>query len=226
MCGFCCIGWGYVAFRWAIAATNGIALGSGASLVGGGSVNAKIAAAFGSTIQAGGDLTLGDSTSYVGFTSDGELYTNSYTVTINDRNMAGLGSLTRLGNVFGQGRLTAGNARSTDNYAHFLLEQGKNLVGRGEVNGTFKNQGDVIGDGTGANERIVFNSPWVVSGKGTFTNTVRSPPVKARRSATAPTRRSPAPFRSSSAEPRRGRATTITTRLTTGEKSRYSIRLP
>ncbi len=55
---------------------------------------------------------------------------------------------------------------------HFLLEQGKNMVGRGSVNGNYKNHGDVIGDGTETAEQIIFTSPWIVSGNGTFTNTL------------------------------------------------------
>ncbi len=155
-----------------IEAANGVALGSGASLVGSGTVNGKISAAFGSTIRATGTLALGDKNSYAGFTSDGELYTGGNNVTINDRNVAVLGSLTQLGDASSLGTLTAGNAHVGDTQPHFLLEQGKNLVGRGYVNGNFKNQGDVVGDGMGVNERIVFNSPWVVSGNGTFTNTL------------------------------------------------------
>ena len=153
-------------------ATNGISLGSGANLVGSGAVNAKIAAGFGSTIRATGDLVLGDSNSVVGFTSDGELYTGEHTVTINDRNVAVLGSLTRLGNGANRGTLTAGAAVPADTHQHFLLELGKNMVGRGFVNGNFKNHGDVIGDGVAMAERIIFNDPWTISGKGTFTNTL------------------------------------------------------
>jgi hypothetical protein len=147
-------------------------LGTGTNLVGFGSVNARIAAGFGSTIRATGNLTLGDSNSYAGFYSNGELYTGAYTVTINDKNVAVLGSLTQLGAGSAQGTLTAGNARPTDTYSHFLLNQGTTLVGQGYINGNFNNQGDVIGNGTAIKQRLIFNSPWVVSGKGTFTNTL------------------------------------------------------
>ncbi|MDP7289051.1 MAG: hypothetical protein QGH94_13780, partial [Phycisphaerae bacterium] len=106
-----------------------------------------MSATFGSTIEATGDLALGDSNSYVGFFSDGELLTGTHTVTIHDRNEAVLGSLTQLGDGASVGALTAGNAAPTDTHAHFLLEQGKNMVGRGSVNGNYKNHGHVIGDG-------------------------------------------------------------------------------
>ena len=152
---------------------NGIALGVGKDLSGTGAVNAKVSAGFGSTIEAaGGDLALGSADAYDGFYSDGLLLTGSNAVTIQDRNEAVLGSLTELGDGAAGGTLTAGNATPDDTHAHFLLEQGKNMVGRGSVNGHYKNHGHVIGDGTSGDERIVFNAPWIVSGKGTFTNTL------------------------------------------------------
>ncbi|KKL59251.1 hypothetical protein LCGC14_2217220, partial [marine sediment metagenome] len=155
-----------------LAAPNGIVIGAGRSLAGWGAVEARVSAAFGSTLEATGGLTLGDAAAYDGFYSDGSLLTGANTVTINDRNEAVLGSLTELGDGASGGTLTAGNADPGDTHAHFLLEQGKNMVGRGAVNGHYKNHGHVIGDGTAVAERVVFNSPWVVSGKGTFANTL------------------------------------------------------
>jgi len=156
----------------ALVAPNGVALGTGDNLVGSGTVNAKIAAGIGSTIRATGDLSLGDANARDGFFSDGSLLTGAHTVTVNDRNVAVLGSLTKLGDGTDGGTLTAGAADPADTHLHFLLEQGKNMVGRGFVNGNYKNHGDVIGDGAAFAERIVFNDPWTVSGKGTFTNTL------------------------------------------------------
>ena len=153
-------------------AANGVALGVGGNLVGWGNVDAKVSAGFGSTIAATGPLSLGDAGAYDGFFSDGSLITGVHTVTINDRNVAVLGSLTELGDGVDGGALTAGSADPADRHAHFLLEPGKNMVGRGSVNGNYKNYGDVIGDGTAAAERVIFNAPWVVSGKGSFTNTL------------------------------------------------------
>jgi len=155
-----------------LSAENGVALDTGRNLSGSGAVNAKVAAGFGSTIEATGALTMGDSDAYDGFFSDGSLLTGPHTVTLYDRSMAVLGSLTQLGDGSDGGTLTAGAADPADPFAHFLLEQGKNMVGRGYVNGHFKNHGDVIGDGTGTDERIVFDAPWIVTGKGTFENTL------------------------------------------------------
>ena len=155
-----------------LAAPNGIVIGPGRALAGSGTVEAKVSAAFGSTIEATGPLSLGDSDAYDGFYSDGQLLTGGNVVTINDRNVAVLGSLTQLGEGAAGGTVTAGNAVPADTHAHFLLEQGKNMIGRGAVNGNFKNHGDVIGDGVALAERIVFNAPWIVSGKGVFANTL------------------------------------------------------
>jgi hypothetical protein len=155
-----------------LVAPNGVTLGTSENLVGSGSVDAKVSAGFGSTIEAAGPLSLGDANAFDGFFSDGSLITGANTVTINDRNVAVLGSLTQLGDGVSGGTLTAGAANPADRHAHFLLEQGKNMVGRGSVNGHYMNHGDVIGDGTAAAERVVFNAPWTVSGKGSFTNTL------------------------------------------------------
>jgi len=103
-----------------LAAAEGVSLGAGRNLSGWGTVDAKVAAGFGSTIEATGDLVMGDANSYAGFTSDGELYVNSHAVSIHDKNEAVLGSLTQIDG----GTLTAANG--------FLLENGKNLLGRGE----------------------------------------------------------------------------------------------
>jgi len=153
-----------------LSAPNGISLGVGCNISGSGVINAKISAGYGSIIEATGNLTLGNSASPVGFTSNGELYTNANTVVINDANEVVLGSMTTIGNGTSGGTLTAGTANPTDTQAHFLLEDGKNLEGRGTVNGNFKNQGHFKGDGPGHGQQLVFSSPWKVSGQGTFEN--------------------------------------------------------
>ena len=151
-----------------LVADNGIGLGVGDNLAGSGTVNAKVSAGFASTIEATGPLSLGDANAYDGFFSDGSLLTGSHAVTINDRNAAVLGSLTQLGDGVDGGTLTAGNADPADEQAHFLLEQGKNMVGRGSVNGNYKNHGDVISDGPDPGQRLVFEEGWTVTGKGSF----------------------------------------------------------
>jgi hypothetical protein len=152
-------------------AANGVSLGAGATFAGTGTVSAKTAAGFGSLIEAqGGDLSLGDATSVAGFFSDGELRTGVHALTINDKNEAVLGSLTTLGDGVNEGTLVAGTALPMETRTHFLIEQGKNLVGRGTVVGNVKNHGAVIGDGLLLDERIVFDAGWTVSGIGEFQN--------------------------------------------------------
>ncbi|MFM7245162.1 MAG: beta strand repeat-containing protein [Planctomycetaceae bacterium] len=146
-------------------AANGISLGAGANVVGAGAISGLVSASYGSRIEAdGGKLTVGDSSSYVGFASAGLLYTNTNEVEFLDRNVAVLGSLTQVGDGAAGGTLRAANG--------MLLEQGKNLVGRGTVYGNFINQGDVYGDGSAVGQRIVFAAGSTVSGIGSFENVV------------------------------------------------------
>ncbi len=148
-----------------IRATNGISLGASANVVGTGVISGDVSAAYGSWIEAdGGKLTVGKTSSYVGFASDGRLYTNANEVELLDRNESVLGSLTQLGDGSAGGTLRAANG--------MLLEQGKNLVGRGTVYGNFVNQGDVYGDGSTAGQKIVFAAGSTVSGIGSFENVV------------------------------------------------------
>ncbi|MEM7315081.1 MAG: choice-of-anchor Q domain-containing protein, partial [Planctomycetota bacterium] len=153
-----------------INAPNGVSFGSGDALQGAGSLNTRIDADGGSTITATGNLTLGDATSVIGFSSDGVLNVGSGTVTINDANEAVFGSLTTLAG----GQLVAGTATpdvGTDNAdlpEDFLLEDGKNVTGRGSIAGNFRNMGSVIGDGTVSSERIIFEDGFTVTGIGSF----------------------------------------------------------
>ena len=154
-----------------LVAANGVTLGVGDNFQGGGSINARVAQGFGSVIKATDNLTLGDGAALDGFASDGVLEAGANTVTINDANRAVLGTLTKIGDgtPTGGGTLTAGTAVMTDNFPHLYVEEGKSFVGRGEINGNFKNNGQVIGDGLFA---LQFNAGWTVTGKGTFENTL------------------------------------------------------
>jgi autotransporter-associated beta strand protein/T5SS/PEP-CTERM-associated repeat protein len=148
-----------------IRAANGIFLSAGPNIgvIGTGVVSGFVSATRGSRIEAdGGKLVVGDSNSYIGFDSDGLLYTNANEVELLDRNLAVLGALTQLGDGSAGGTLRAANG--------MLLEQGKNLVGRGTVYGNFVNQGDVYGDGSTTGQEIVFAAGSTVSGNGSFTN--------------------------------------------------------
>ena len=141
-----------------LAAPNGVTLPLGGNLVGSGVVNGKIAAGYGSTINATGNLTLGDLTSPVGFVSNGELYTNANTVTLNSFNAANnqnavvLGSLTQIDG----GSLIAPNG--------ILLENGDNLVttaAGGTVSGgtasRFLNRGNVQGPSSASGNWLIFD---------------------------------------------------------------------
>ncbi|HMP08619.1 MAG TPA: hypothetical protein PJ982_19910, partial [Lacipirellulaceae bacterium] len=140
-----------------ITAPNGLFVGGSNTLRGHGTVTARVSAGIGSLIVAeGGNLTLGIASSPAGFFSDGDLMTGPHTVTINDANEAVLGSLTVLGDGVDGGTLVAGTALPAQTRTHLLIEQGKNLVGRGNVAGSVKNHGAVVGDGLALHQRIVF----------------------------------------------------------------------
>jgi autotransporter-associated beta strand protein len=149
-----------------ISAPNGIALGAGSNVVGSGTVNARVAAYTGSAIYAsGGNLSLGNASSPVGFACDGELYTDLNSITLNDSNQAVLGSLTQVGNgTGGSGTLNAANG--------YTVDFGRNLVGQGTVNSTNTLakaaiiNGSVQGDGSG----LVLSG--YVKGVGTYSGDV------------------------------------------------------
>ena len=141
-----------------LAAPSGVTIPLGGNLVGSGAVNGKIAAGYGSTINATGNLSLGDSTSPVGFVSSGELYTNANTITLNSFNAANnqnavvLGSLTEIDG----GNLIAPNG--------ILLANGNNLVttdAGGTVSGgsgsRFLNRGNVQGPSSASSNWLIFN---------------------------------------------------------------------
>ncbi len=163
-----------------IQAPNGITLLGTSSIVGDGQIQGRIAAGMGSRIEASsGDLELG-ALVVDGYSSDGDLHTGANTVTINDANEAVLGSLTTLGDGTDKGRLVAGNATpdlGTDNAGlpdDFLLEDGKNVIGRGSIAGNFRNMGSVIGDGTTMSTRIEFEDGFTVTGIGYAENVLYS----------------------------------------------------
>jgi hypothetical protein len=142
-------------------------------LTGHGEVHSRIVASQQSTITADGDMTLGLYSDADGFHTDGALIVGANTVTINDRDGAGLGYHTELGDGVAGGTLRAVSQKPWQ--AGFGLNPGSQLVGRGTVDGGLTNEGAVIGDGTAINERIVFSAlddDWKVSGTGFFANTL------------------------------------------------------
>ena len=108
-----------------IYSATGIALDSGDVLSGYGQVDAAVAAGIGSVIEAGGTLTLGDSSVRDGFFSDGRLIVGSHHVTLEDRDQAVLGSLTELGAGASPGMVSAAGGA--------LVEFGKSVVGYGTL---------------------------------------------------------------------------------------------
>jgi len=109
-------------------------------------------------VVAGGSATA--ATAYLGSTATG-----NGTVTVSGGTLACTSQLW-IGDGSGGGTLRAANG--------MLLEQGKNLTGRGTVYGNFINQGHVYGDGAAGGQTIVFAAGSTVSGIGSFENVVFS----------------------------------------------------
>jgi hypothetical protein len=145
-----------------------LVLGPGGKISGSGRIDVNITGLAGASIHADGDMILGDAGDDDGFSSDGELLTGANTVTVNDRNHAVLGMLTQLGDGVDGGELVAGAAAPGDSHSHFLLQQGRELAGRGSVSGNFRNQGSLIGEGPDLEQRIILASDWTVTGDGSF----------------------------------------------------------
>ncbi len=149
-------------------APSGYAIPLGAALQGFGAVTGRVASANGSSVIASGNLTLGDAAHPAGVNLDGELYTNTNTVTLLDSNQAVLGSLTKLGNGVSNGTLNATNG--------LVLNFGDNLIGRGQINSTNTLAKAVIanGDVNGDSLANPLDFTGYVKGVGTFNNVIFS----------------------------------------------------
>ena len=143
---------------------GGVAIPVGNSVLAFGTINGRLAAQSGSTVDATGNLSLGDATSPAGFFSDGELLVRNHTVTIHDANQAVLGSLTTLGEGVNPGTLVAANGA--------VIEFGKNLTGYGTVDTPDDAARPLVSNGSIAGEsetnRITLSG--YVKGVGTCTN--------------------------------------------------------
>ncbi|MEI8373033.1 MAG: autotransporter-associated beta strand repeat-containing protein [Planctomycetota bacterium] len=141
-------------------APNGVSVGTGCALSGSGTVNAKVAAGYGSTINATGNLALGDSIKLDGFYSDGELYTNGYTVTLSSSNAAGNknavvpGSLTDIEG----GRINAPSGILLTNGKTLLSIAGGTVsIGSGPTTSQFLNRGNVQGPASSSSNYLLFD---------------------------------------------------------------------
>jgi hypothetical protein len=142
---------------------NGVSLISGGYLQGTGSVNARFAAAAGSTINATGSMSLGISATN-GYSSSGTMLTGNNTITLVDSNLAELGSTTILGNGPSPGILAAANGAVLD-FGRAVLSFGTVQTPNSAVTPLINN-GAI--SGTSAGQPITL--PGFVKGVGTFNN--------------------------------------------------------
>lgn len=145
-------------------AVNGYAIPLGAALQGNGGVTGRVASANGSTIIATGALVMGDASHVAGVNLDGELYTGSNTVTLQDANQAVLGSYTRVGTASANGTLVANKGA--------VVNFGRNIEGRGQVQSinTLANAIIMNGDASGDSIANYLEFTGYVKGVGTFNN--------------------------------------------------------
>jgi hypothetical protein len=147
-----------------LTAANGVALDAGDNFQGAGTIGARIAQRVGATIQATGNLTLGNASAVDGYVGEGVLQTGANTVTLLDSNQAVLGSLTTLGSGATGGTLAAANGA--------VIDFGDNVTGVGLVstpNNALKplvNNGSLQGVST--TNRLTLSG--YVKGVGTFDN--------------------------------------------------------
>jgi T5SS/PEP-CTERM-associated repeat protein len=144
-----------------LTAPNGVALPVGNNLVAHGTIAGRVTTQAGSTIEADGDLSLGDPASPIGFVAQGDLVVGASTVTIWDSNGAALGPITWLG-PDDPGTLTAANG--------LTLADEDIVVGQGVIDTPndpakpLTNDGAIIGNS--AEERIELTG--YIKGLGTL----------------------------------------------------------
>ena len=150
-----------------LTAPNGVALPVGNSLVAHGTIAGRVTTQVGSTIEADGDLSLGNPASPIGFVAEGDLVVGANTVTIEDSNGAALGQITSLG-TNNPGMLVAANGLAlseTDNILGFGIINTPNDPARPLIN-----NGAIYGDST--SNQIELTG--YIKGLGTMDNVIIS----------------------------------------------------
>jgi autotransporter-associated beta strand protein len=139
--------------------TGGTLAGNNATL------SRRVLANAGSTIDAVGNLTLGDSSRFDGFASHGEIITRANTLTLLDANQANLGEQNTLGQGSSAGTISAANG--------VALDFGRGISGFGTINtpNALAQRTIINGavSGNSGSEQITFTG-WV-KGVGTFNHT-------------------------------------------------------
>lgn len=148
-------------------AGGAIIVNGGGTLAGNGAtLSRRVLANAGSTIDAVGNVTVGDSTRFDGFASHGEIITRGNTITILDANQATLGEQNTLGQSSTPGTIAATNGVTLD-FGRGITGYGtintpNNLIQRSIINGAVQ--------GNSGTQPITFTG-WV-KGVGTFNNVV------------------------------------------------------
>jgi len=150
-----------------INAPNGIALPSGSTLQGNGTITTRVTGELGAVIEADGALTMGDNTSPsapAGFNFAGELRTKQSTVTLQASAAVGLGNLTTMGFGGLPGTLNATNG--------FVVDFDEAVTGYGAINSTnaLAKRATINGTVQGTSLAQPITLSGYVGGVGTFNN--------------------------------------------------------
>lgn len=160
------LGWVTTLDGGVLQAAEGFVMDSANFLVGNGTVAGRFVGGAGSTILATGPLSIGDPSSVVGFSNDGDLFVHDHTVNLLDANGANLGILSVLGLDGLPGTLSASSG------AFIGFED--NVIGYGVIdtpNDPFMpliNNGAIVGDSPAENIEL----SGYVRGFGTLDNVV------------------------------------------------------
>lgn len=143
-------------------AANGVAIPTGLALNAHGTISGRVASEAGSVIEATGSLSMGDSQSFGGYFSNGELRENGHGVTIMDRNQAVMGSLTTIGQPGTPGTLTAANG--------IFVDFGRGIEGYGTVvsDNSMSKATIVNGNAAGNSASELLDFTGYVKGVGSF----------------------------------------------------------
>lgn len=151
-----------------LSSTSTLVIENNESIIGYGVIDGAVAGAFGSLIRATGNLTIGSSTSPIGFATSGELYVDDNQVDLKDANQAFLGSLTSLGLNGVDGTLVSANG--------LYITTGSNIAGHGTITTPNDVSQPIVNNGSIAGSDAIksIDLQGYVKGVGTIENVVIS----------------------------------------------------
>lgn len=147
-----------------LTAQKGIAISDGAVLTGSGTVTGSVVGSAGSSIIATGNLSLGDSRTFDGYSVSGTLDVGNHSVTIRDKNVADLGLITKIGTQSSAGTLIVPQGA--------VIDFGENVVGFGVISSINDEASPLINNGLiqGDSSSNPITATGYIKGVGDFVN--------------------------------------------------------